>query len=667
MTALHRGLIHHQQGELVQARRAYRKVLKSNPRDPDALRLLATVEMQRGRHAQAEQCARKALRAADDKAASHNTLGQILCAQGRYPEACAAFEQALNLDLTLANARANLGRCRLRMGDVPTGIADMCAALEQAPGDPAIACEIASVLMNCGEYAAAEAHFFKALEWAPDSFVSYLNLGACYVDQNKPDLAIPYLTKAVELQPADVSVWMNLSYALRQLGEPDAALESLAQVLSLQPDNSDALAMTASIHHQRGQYDKARQQFAAVLQSHPGHVMAAQGMAELHEWSGDYAMAIQCLQPIVEAGGYPPSVAVTYARALRRNNRTDEAVQLLEQIIPDDGPGIALARPLLQQAHFTLANLYDDLGKFESAWQHVTAANAMRPESFDAAAHSAQVDRIIESSDAGADVRADVVATSERQDERPIFIVGMPRSGTSLVEQILAAHPQVYALGETGFVGAAVPGEHGDIARIRSAFDELAGAAPVDSVRVTEKTPLNFLLLGAIQSAFPDARIIHCTRHPLDTMLSCLFTDFRARGLSFSSELDTLAHYYCEYQRLMQHWRSTLTIAIQEVQYEELVGNPETAIRRLIGFAGLEWHGGCLEHYRCKRTVHTASHAQVREPIYTRAVGRWRNYAEFLRRAWRYPDVSFENVACSVPGQELLPHRGSRQSPSRCP
>jgi tetratricopeptide (TPR) repeat protein len=635
---LNRGLVHHQQGELDQAQRAYRNVLKQIPEDAAALRLLATLEMQRGRHAEAFAIAGRALAASPGDAATQNTMGQVLCAQGRFDEAHECFSAAVSIDPKLANARANLGRCQLRTGQLQAGIEALCAAAELEPGDASLACEIATLLNGGGDTAGAERYFLLALEWAPDKPVSYINLGAFYIDQDRPETAVPLLTRALEIDAQAPSAWMNLSRALRMLGELAAALECIDHLLKLQSLDAgvaaDAVAFAGSIHHQGGDYDAARDCFERVLREHPDHVMARQGLAELHEWRGEYAEAIECLSAVVASDNRPPEPVVTFARALRRAGRREEAIRLLEAQLRDDHTAGRCARPLLKQLHFTLAALYDDEAQYDAAWHHVSKANALAPNTFDMTQHNAAIERIIARGCAGS-AGGDTGAT----DTHPVFIVGMPRSGTSLIEQILAAHPHVHAIGESGCIAASLSDNYpytenqpaaADIERVRESFAAHAESMGEGTRCIVEKTPLNFLLLDIIERSFPNARIVHCRRDARDTLLSCYFTDFRAPGLSFANDLEALGEYYENYQRLMAHWRAHISIPVLELSYEQLVNDPEPHVRELVRFAGLEWDDRCLCHERVRNVVHTASHAQVREPIYTRAVERWRNYAEYL-------------------------------------
>ena len=222
----------------------------------------------------------------------------------------------------------------------------------------------------------------------------------------------------------------------------------------------------------------------------------------------------------------------------------------------------------------------------------------------------------------------------------PVFVVGMPRSGTSLAEQILASHPAVFGAGEltfwnsVGASGAAVPrrgrGRRGGAHAAAEEYLRLLRTRSAQAHRIIDKMPANFLQLGLIHAALPGARIIHLQRDPIDTCLSIYFQDFSAT-LSYANDLGDLAHYYAEYLRLMQHWRSVLPgAAMLDVPYESLVEDPEAWSRKMLAFIGLPWDPRCLEFYRTERSVLTASKWQVRQRISTSSIGRWRHYQEHL-------------------------------------
>jgi hypothetical protein len=304
--------------------------------------------------------------------------------------------------------------------------------------------------------------------------------------------------------------------------------------------------------------------------------------------------------------------------------------------------------------HFALGKIFDDLAAYAQAIGHFDAANrlerfqekcvavfrpkprqnkgAEREGCFDRAGFAAAIDRLIGAFPPGAPP-----ATAASRSELPVLIVGMPRSGTTLVEQILASHREVAAGGERDFWSRRSGWQDGRIggfgaraaeAAIADYLGLLAGISP-NAARVTDKMPYNFLFLGLIHRLFPEARIVHCRRDPLDTALSIYFTRF-ARGHAFASSRADIVFYYRQYRRLMAHWRIVLPAAnLLEIDYESLVTDGD-AIRRLVAFCGLGWDEACLDFHRSARPVATASAWQVRQPLYRSSIGRWRHYAPWL-------------------------------------
>jgi hypothetical protein len=287
-----------------------------------------------------------------------------------------------------------------------------------------------------------------------------------------------------------------------------------------------------------------------------------------------------------------------------------------------------------------LAKRYDD------AFRHLADANRLCDAESGASsqAHIDHIDRLI--SVFTADLLRRQTLT-DQQSEVPIFIVGMPRSGTSLVEQIIASHPQVFGAGEVGYMQAisrnlnsqaVPPARYPDCLPFLSA-EQLRNASAWylarlteragDAVRITDKLPSSYLRLGLIALLFPRARIIHCHRDPLDTCLSCFFQNF-GRNQPLCADLRKLGTVYRQYERLMAHWRRVLHIPTLEVRYEDLVKNQEPESRRLIDFCGLPWDDRCLAFHRTQRAVNTASFWQVRQPIYISSIGRWRHYERHL-------------------------------------
>jgi hypothetical protein len=290
------------------------------------------------------------------------------------------------------------------------------------------------------------------------------------------------------------------------------------------------------------------------------------------------------------------------------------------------------------RVHFALGKAFDDLQEFDAAMTHFEEANRIKGSviSFNRTGFERRVDRLIERF-----TPEFITAHVENGDnsELPIMIVGMPRSGTTLVEQILSSHDDVAGGGEMQFWARRGPSfdEARDEASIadfqrQAAKDCLAalrGFAP-GAARVVDKNPFNFLWAGTIHLAFPRAVIIHCRRDPIDTSLSIFSTYFRPQD-DFSTSREDLAFYYRRYRRLMAHWRATLPPArFIEVYYEELVAHPEAQSRRLIAACGLDWRPQCLRPQDNARVIRSASKWQARQPIHAGAVGRWRRYEPWI-------------------------------------
>ena len=289
-----------------------------------------------------------------------------------------------------------------------------------------------------------------------------------------------------------------------------------------------------------------------------------------------------------------------------------------------------------------LAELYDAIDDPDTAMQHLRRANRMKGAVFDVQHYAGLVDRLLKAFDRDAMSQA---PRATHGDDRPVFIVGMPRSGTSLVEQILASHSRVFGAGELADMGllalstASGQGEYPETVRSLTSdqVERLAGIyrRRLDSLapearRVTDKMWQNFEHIGLIELLFPRARIIHCLRDPVDTGWSCYQQSFGTAGPPFAYDLANIGHYYCQYRRLMDHWQKVSRLQMTEVVYEDMVHDLEAESRRLVDFLELDWEEQCLRFYENPRIVRTASHAQVKRPVYESSIGRSANYASYL-------------------------------------
>jgi tetratricopeptide (TPR) repeat protein len=458
---------------------------------------------------------------------------------------------------------------------------------------------------------------------------------------------------------------------LKQRSYPEA-IQILAGVLELESRHRDALYTLAGIHALLKQPEQAKLYLDRLLplvpQSSEIHANAARNALAMNEvtLAIDLARKAVGLAPqdagarlvladALEAGGQFLQAKLEYLVVLERDPRNVTALSNLLTLRESQVPerlvleaqhllsGSALSDMQRTQLNFGLAHYYYGRQEYDPAFTHIRAANAARHRwyPFDSDKFSTVIDELMRvfSKQSLAAVPAPGI-----RDSRPIFIVGMPRSGTTLVEQILASHSQIAAGGELvtltniateiartteGYPRGLFGLDAGSLGHHAGQYRDKLTSISATALRVTDKMPFNFLHLGLVAALFPGARIIHCRRDPRDTCTSCHFTTFN-KHLQFASDLPTLGRYYLDYRRLMDHWKSVLTVPMLEIDYESLVTDTEPTIRCLVEFCGVAWEPGCAQFHETERGILTPSRWQVRQPIYRHAIGRWRNYEKQL-------------------------------------
>jgi tetratricopeptide (TPR) repeat protein len=385
-----------------------------------------------------------------------------------------------------------------------------------------------------------------------------------------------------------------------------------------------------------GKLEEAEEELRHLLALAPKMARARALLGELLSNRGMFEEAARHLTQVVEV--FPP--ALLELTQVKRMTETDRPLLVRMRDLAE-GSGLEVFPRI--NVHFALGKAYDDLGDYAQAMRHYDEANRLRAISvrFDRAAFAAKYDSLIEGFTAEAFQRArQALATpASPVDDVPVFIVGMPRSGTTLVEQILSSHPAVAAGGELNFWADRLRGwdtSHvgaGEAATLSKAAEDyraqLRQIGP-EALRVTDKAPRNFELLWLLRLALPDARVIHCRRLPVDTCLSIFFVNFSPRQ-DYTCNRGDLVFFYRQYERLMNHWRCALpSDRFTEVEYEALIASREAETRRLLAFCGLPWDDACLAPERNGRVVKTASLWQVRQPVYTTSLERWRRYEPWL-------------------------------------
>ena len=577
-------------------------------------------------------------------------LGQklaALLAEGRFEEAIPLMQDTCRRMPGNARAHYALG-CALAKAGRPQAALDSfrtCIRLQPHEAEPRLA--LGGALLGLGDTEAGERAFREVLEVAPDHPRAHLALGDIALGRRSFDEAEAHYRAVLTRQPSSGEALRGLSQVAQGRGDFRAAIAHLERWLEKAPDSADALTamghalMARSTRGNQGTPADAEPWFRRALEQAPEHAEAMAGLAMTLEFAGRHEDALEQILPLVERGFLHASVAVVLANLCPKYHPCESALEYAEKTLRSSHH----AKAALAQLHFVLGRILDRLGRHDEAFHHYSEGNRQAARTlYDAGAHAGWIGQII---DVFSPARMARLPRADNRDERPVFIVGMPRSGTSLVEQILASHPGVAAGGElmlmNGLVQQAqmldpdeapfprfmerLPAERLD--QMATAFlahlDEIGG----DCSRVTDKMPHNFYFLGLIEKAFPGARIIHCRRDPRDTCLSIFFQNFN-EGHPYAHDLFTIGTHYHQYRRLMDHWRNVLSLPMLEISYEALVREPEATIRGLLEFCGLPWHDACLAFHESRRRVNTASYDQVRRPLYTRSVDRWRHYEAHL-------------------------------------
>jgi tetratricopeptide (TPR) repeat protein len=482
----------------------------------------------------------------------------------------------------------------------------------------------------------------QAIHFGPDEFDAHAHLGNILFQQGDISGAAHHFHKATQINPDHPYAWCNLGMALIGLSQRHEAICCYEKALQLAPGLSQIHVLLGNAFAAEGRYEEALQCYKKGRDLQPDNLDALAGEASALERLGDKRSAWELVQPAVRNGTDNVGLAISYATLSGSFDELEEAIALLEGL--NQGHNLTALQRL--EIHFSLGNLYDRKGDYEAAFKHYTQANNLAPRNYLAARDKELTDRMLASCGKGA---VDALKTFGNPSIQPVFIIGMPRSGTSLVEKVLASHPLVYGAGELSnvmniasrlheLVGSGSPYPEcikslnkEVIEDISTQYlDDLHNLAGDGYARIVNKMPHNFMHLGLIHIMFPYAKIIHCRRNPLDTCLSCYFQFFGGSN-DYAYGLESLVFHYKQYLRYMHHWRDTLKIPMLEITYEDMIARQEDITRSLLDFCNLEWNDACLSFHSSRQTTRTASYDQVRQPIYDKSVDRWKNYEPFVQ------------------------------------
>jgi len=628
---------------------SYRKALAISPDFAMGHNNLGIVLESLGRHDEAAASHRRALIMRPDFPEAHGNLGNALRSMRRLEEAVASYQRGLAMKPDFAEALLNLSDTLLSLGRFEDAVTGYRRLLAIHPNITQAHNNLGNALRGLGRVSEAAAQYRRALELDPDVAEGHNNLGNALLDLGQLDEAVRSYQRALALNPRSMKAHSNLGSALRELGRLEEAEGSYQHALSLEPDSAEVLNNLAIVQRLQGRAAHAEASLTRAMAINPTAAATLTSLAELNADRGRFAEAEKLYR---QAKSLEPNSAHAWA-----------GIATLRNMNGHDDEWLAEARRLAAQRlrprdevnlQYAMGKYFDDVKDFENAFAHYRRANetakTYRPP-HDRTHLTATFDYITQIYDS-AWVRGGQLSGSAST--RPIFIVGMPRSGTSLAEQILASHPSVFGAGELSFwktasvaVGSAVLQNQPTDALLKSSaadYLQLLAERSEDRERVVDKMPANFAHLGMIHAALPQARIIHMQRNPIDNCLSIYFQNFHLMH-TYANDLDDLAHYYAEYLRIMRHWRSTLPQdVILDVPYEALVADQEVWSRKMVEFVGLPWDPACLDFHQTDRSVSTFSKWQVRQKISTASVERWRNYASLIGPLMRLSESDSSNA-----------------------
>jgi len=673
------GVLRQQQGQFAQSVVLLEKAVALRPGEASSHANLAEAYRALGQFERAVGCCRTALHLKREYPEAHNNLGLALQALGQSAEAALAYQAALALRPNFALAHSNLGIALRSLGQLEPAIKHLRTALELNPtlasnwsnlgqtlldlGRPeeAVTCcrqavalqpnlpeahnKLGEALRAAGRFKGAIASYVEAIRLNPGLAQAHANVGIALRQDGRLHESPPWFRRATELEPDNLAFQGYLADALTNLDRHPEAIECYRRMIELEPNRAQHHNNLGWLLQREGQDDEARALYQTALRLDADFPEAIINMGGLLEKLGDIDEAKAWFRKAFERNPADTTGLARLAR-LQPHQLSDPDLGLLERRIADP----SLTETARVHMLFALSNVLDARRRYAEAAKCMRRANAAalaesqeQARQFKPAEHEQLVREMIAAFQPGIFARFAGAGLNSR---RPVFIFGLPRSGTTLIEQILASHSQLHGAGELnqgrlnfeaipGLLNrtdkplACLPDLRVEIVRQlagrhEARLLEIGRGAP----RVADKMTENCLFLGLLAILFPNATFIHCRRALRDVAVSCFITSFR--GIPWTNDPQHMASSFQQYLRIMDHWRSVLPAPIHVVDYEETVEDLESVARRLVAACGLDWEPACLEFHRTVRPIDTASLAQVRQPIYKRSVGRWKNYEHEL-------------------------------------
>jgi tetratricopeptide (TPR) repeat protein len=641
-------------GQFDKALECCRTALRLQPNYPEAANNLGLALLQTGKVAEAIEQFRNALALRPRFAMAHNNLANALRTQGEETAAIEHFRHAVEIDPRLAEAQSNLGQLLCERQQFPEALEHCRLAVQLRPDFAEGHSNLGNVLREMGRLDEARDHYTQALRLNPRIGMVYNNMAQLFQEEGKFDDAFAWYQQALARDPNTPRIYCNLGSALGEKSRYDEAVAQYETALRLDARCAEAYNGLGFLRHEQGRDDEAKQHYETAVRLKPDFAPAHCNLGGLLEELNDLTGAETAFRTALRLDPNHAG-ALAHLATMLRSTFPDEDLASLRRLLAE--PDLLEGKRAV--LHFGLAQALDARKEYAEAGEHLRQANALalnawrkRGEEYNPVKHTEFVSEMLATCTPAFFER---VRGLGLESERPVFIVGLPRSGTTLVEQVLASHSQVYGAGELRFAREdfeslpevmrshqpEAPTTQSDpamayLARLdREAIQTVAqrhldrlAALNSTGLRVVDKMPDNYMYVGMLAVLFPKAKFIHCRRDLRDVAVSCWMTNFRQ--IRWANDLDHITSRFREYQRLMEHWQSTLPLPLLHIDYEDTVADFENVAQRLLAWCGLEWEPACLDFHQTKRPVRTASVTQVRQPIYTRSVARWKHYEPAL-------------------------------------
>ena len=552
--------------------------------------------------------------------------------QGRHKEAVVHFQKAVNLGLKDVALYNNLGLALMNLGQLMEAASTLKLALSIEPEYVHALLNLGMTVQAMGQYDEAKQLYWQVLAKQPDNVDALSNLGDVLRIQGMLDEAEEYLKRGLALQPNHVGLIGNLGVVFNAKNRFEDAANCFNRILSIYPRNLIALNNLGATMFAQGRLDIAEDCYKQALCINPENADTLNNIGVLMLNQGNLIGAEENLKRAISI---KPDFTKAYFHYVQTRKITRDDNQLIAHL-----EGMTASSELSSgeksDVNFALGKCYDDRGEYEKAFLNFKNGHRLEEQRspFNPARHIDEVNKLIETFNKEFYFQRAAFGSHSKV---PIFIVGMPRSGTTLVEQIISSHPDVFGAGELYFMdsirneislGCINQLTQQEVLIFANRYETYLRSFSSSALYVTDKMPQNFLHLGLVRLCFPNARIIHCKRDPLDTCLS-IYTQKFATDHPYAHTLENMASYYTQYIRLMQHWKNILPGSIFEIQYEKLVTDPEVTTKNLLEFCNITMDELPVFN-RNNRVVNTASSWQVRQPMYSSSIGRWKRYQSFL-------------------------------------